>query len=890
MTVSEHKLWNIEVMEKGLKIELEGRTWEIKSEQELGRIIKEVKGLALENEELGKKLDGLLQEIKEKWKETQEPRPIVLDHLNLIENPQFAGQLVIVDGIIASTSVAYQSPKVVIATILQENEDDEVIPQEIEPDDPVNLKLILVPEETKIGRLRRLVGVPRGRVRIEEKAWRTVYFLRIRPVVATLEKKGGIVVDERGFEYKSFDVFVVTDQAIPFEPGKKVRLTARPLASPKNQKKVLLAWKVAFPEETTVFDVEKLRKLKKKLDIFHSIEEKVEWILDNFEKYSKIRKRKNLALAGFLGYFSPIYITFDGKTERGWLIILIIGDTTTGKSETSRLLRELLKAGIFISAEVASQAGLAGSAVQIEKQGWFVDWGYLVLSDRKLLAIDGVHKLPKSAWASLAESMREGVVDMAKAAKGRANARTRLLLIANPLDREAGRFSTKELGSFLFPAQALTTVFDNINIARLDLAVFSNAEDVKAEDVNKEDDGEYDLDLELLAESLRWCWSGKTELIFTKEAKREILRIATELYNEFNCKAIPLVTIDMKYKLARLSAALAYLTLSTDENFEKVFVTPEHVHYIANFLREEYRKAGLHIIAKEEKFEIPSKEEAEKIIEEIAGKSNIEEDKVKKIIKFITLQGRVKRDQLKTEFDLARDSQLRPLLASLETYDLIKRGNGFYPTKKLIAMYKALFSLIQEAPSKLHRQPSTQGTNDMSKGYPFSPNMSEITEVTGDVGSRQTRQIRHPDKELPPPYPSINTQGINTSPKPINELLSNGATQSQVDETYRDSILRCPYCDSEFVTLTDLKNHIETNHGRFDPVLAAAIAWERDSERMLEITLRRMGRSPKIGEATYFFEKMREFKEKNDLQGWLNFVYALEPEHVDGIGEAEGDE
>jgi len=58
--------------------------------------------------------------------------------------------------------------------------------------------------------------------------------------------------------------------------------------------------------------------------------------------------------------------------------------------------------------------------------------------------------------------------------------------------KSGGRFSTKELSSFLYPAQSLSTIFDSINIARLDLAVFSNAEDVKPEDVNRDDNEGYD--------------------------------------------------------------------------------------------------------------------------------------------------------------------------------------------------------------------------------------------------------------------------------------------------------------------------------------------------------------------------------------------------------------
>lgn len=44
-------------------------------------------------------------------------------------------------------------------------------------------------------------------------------------------------------------------------------------------------------------------------------------------------------------------------------------------------------------------------------------FGFLVLLNRQLLAVDGAHKLNQSNWASLAEAERSGVVSIVKAAK-----------------------------------------------------------------------------------------------------------------------------------------------------------------------------------------------------------------------------------------------------------------------------------------------------------------------------------------------------------------------------------------------------------------------------------------------------------------------------------------
>jgi hypothetical protein len=78
-----------------------------------------------------------------------------------------------------------------------------------------------------------------------------------------------------------------------------------PIAHPKTQQVTLLAYNVEFPEEVRSFDIEKLRILQEKFK-GRTSKERLEWILNNFEIYSHIKGRKNLALAGFL--FSLIYL------------------------------------------------------------------------------------------------------------------------------------------------------------------------------------------------------------------------------------------------------------------------------------------------------------------------------------------------------------------------------------------------------------------------------------------------------------------------------------------------------------------------------------------------------------------------------------------------------
>ena len=618
--------------------------------------------------------------------EAEKKEPVVLAHINQIETPELSGHPIIAEAVVASTSLAYLAPKAVVGRAEGEDGINEV-EREIKLEDPINIQLVGINEETKYKRLKRYLCLP-GEASIKEKSYRAVYRVRIRPPVFTLEKRGDKIVDERGFEYKAFDIYVVSDKLVNFQPSALLRITGIPMTHPRTQQITLLAYNVEFPEECHAFDAEKIQVLLEKFR-GKSARERLSWILDNFELYSHIVGRRNLAKAALLTFYSPLWVKLNGEVQRGWINCLLLGDTTTGKSETVRKLIRLLGQGMLITAETASTVGLVGTATQVEKEGWFIDWGFLVLQDRKLLAVDGAHKLSLGNWAALAESERSGVVTIAKAAKNTAYARTRQVKIANPVDRESDKYSTKTLGSFLYQAQAVSTILDKTSIARLDLCAFSDQNDVKAEDINKSQEGDYDPALECLGEVLKWCWSGQAVVEFTPEAVDKIHQEATELYNTFFCEEIPLVTIDEKWKLARLSAAAAILTLST-EDLKRVVVTAEHVDLVSEFIREEYSKAGLNTLAQATKHETLELEDVRSMMGRMKAslESVVDEQKLRDILKFIVLQGRVTRDQLIQQFSLAERNELRPILATLKNEGLIKEGRGFYPDPKLIQAYR----------------------------------------------------------------------------------------------------------------------------------------------------------------------------------------------------------
>jgi len=608
-----------------------------------------------------------------------------LSHITEIERPELLKKRVQVDAIVAGTFRGYGVPSKVRGVWYDSNGNKREQVKEILPFTPINMALVGASTPLKNKLLANLFPASTSRVKLTDLEYRTVYKGRVRPPVYTLQMENGRIVDEHGREYKDYIIYISTDQQLNFQPSSLIRLTGYVLPEPKSQQITILATSAEFPETIKDYDTDKLDAQREHWEGW-TVEQRAKWVLDEYEKYSKIVGRRNIAAATLLAFFTPTWISLNGETQRGWANIMILGDTTTGKSETVRKAIRLLEAGAIITAETASTVGLVGAAQQLDKSGWNVDWGFLVLNDRKLLAIDGAQKLYKSQWAALAESERTGIVTIAKAAKDIAYARTRQLKIANPIDPEAPRNETKSLSEFFYPAQAAATLLDLQSVARIDLCVFANSDDIDATQVNRQFNEEPSPKLKYLREALRWTWAGQAEIEFTPEALQTLLEKATELYEAFYFKLVPLASIDLKWKLARLSAALAAITLSTAD-YTRITVTEDHVNWVVDFIREEYTNNGLDQLVKVNQEGEITTETVLEILETVGAKLGAPDDpdlkRAYEVLEYIAVHGSFTKDVLKARFEIARDKVLRPLIAVLNDLKLIRQSRGYSATAKL---------------------------------------------------------------------------------------------------------------------------------------------------------------------------------------------------------------
>ena len=623
----------------------------------------------------------------------QEEVPYI--HLTEIERPEFFGRRVKCEALVSGMGETYAAPKRLRVSCRPKGKGCEGCSLlegsktvEIGDEDPILIAAVGAHRLQLLSLLKKYVAQREGvegcasclQIEVVEEV--AIKHLRIRPAVFALYEQRGKVVDERGREFKPYDVY-----ALNAELGGAMRVTVEGLVmpDPRSQRVTMLVSRV----ENAEGDVDRYKPNRSLLQALYpeglrDVKSKVAWLLENFSRYSKIVGREDVALVCMLAETSPTIIDFESKKQRGWLIVAVVGDTTTAKSETAKSVLRLFKRGIYITGESARLTGLVGTLIQLSSGIWLIDWGMLVLADRSLLVIDGANKVSVREWGEVQEAERSGIVMKIGASRGQAYARTRVIHITNPETYHGLERRSVPMRDLFVKAKALEFLRDKPGIARLDLAVFTSCDDVPIEAINNPPTEPHQFNEEAFRELALFAHSRRADqVIFTEDALSAIYRGASLLYREFATSSIPLVNEEMKLKLARLSASLAALTLSVSEDYERVVVTEEHVEFIIEFITRIYRDAGLHILRQLEADERLDQQACEDIWKTLtANVDELDERQLKDFILYIASQAKPSIEELCGRFCLPRE-KVQSIGRALEAQGLLKREGGWRITGRL---------------------------------------------------------------------------------------------------------------------------------------------------------------------------------------------------------------
>lgn len=354
----------------------------------------------------------------------------------------------------------------------------------------------------------------------------------------------------------------------------------------KHSQDALTSWKPDCLEDLKLFQPAEwsVEGIQQKLDALYS---------DLETNVTRIFQRRDIHLVADLAYHSALSFRFDKKPherpDKGWVEVLIVGDTAQGKSEVTNghdghggLMRHY-GLGEMVEAKNATVAGLVGGLQQMGGTKWFVSWGIIPTHDRRLVIIEEVKGMSTEVISKTTGMRSSGEAQIPKIEKRKAHARTRLIWNSNPR-------GDLPMSSFNFGIEAIRELIGSPeDIRRFDMAMIAAAQDVDPLVINqlKQDRPivEHLHTTDLCRKLVLWTWTRTTdEIVFEEESTRMILREATTLGMRYS-DAIPLVDKgSMRLKLARLAVSLAGRTFSCSDDGKQVIVRPCHVQYIVNTL------------------------------------------------------------------------------------------------------------------------------------------------------------------------------------------------------------------------------------------------------------------------------------------------------------------
>lgn len=452
---------------------------------------------------------------------------------------------------------------------------------EIAASDEVVLEMM---ESTKVQLrdiMRRHYGIPKcQRLEVGVDQHQAVEILYARPSIDHVKS-------EEAADFKNVKITSVGKHDTM--PNNTVQAVGALHPDPRRQTNEFQAWDVSVMEtsldkyEVDDDDARLLKRFRPRTGQ-RPLSKLAEIARDMSAHVTKIYGRPELHAAIDLTFHSALSFNFGGQqVDRGWLELLVVGDTRTGKSETALKLSRHYGAGELVSCEAASYAGIVGGLQQYGSKEWSVTWGAIPINDRRLVILDEIGGMHPEEIAQMSSVRSSGTAELTKIQSERTYARTRLIWLGNPRN---GRMS-----DYTYGVQAIRPLIGNDeDIARFDLAMSVVADEVPAQAINTvRAVGPNPYSDEACNKLLRWAWSRKSEDVkWVDGAQEEVLQAANELGRKF-IEDPPLVqAANIRVKVARLAVAMAIRLFSSDENYERVLVRREHVRDAVRFLERVY--------------------------------------------------------------------------------------------------------------------------------------------------------------------------------------------------------------------------------------------------------------------------------------------------------------
>jgi len=325
--------------------------------------------------------------------------------------------------------------------------------------------------------------------------------------------------------------------------------------------------------------LESLNKFKVSTDIDSKVEELYQSARCHIAPYLN----KDLWFLMDLVFNSPLDITYK-NVIRGALDVFVLGDTRTGKSETSRALKGLYDFGEVVPLKTATVASLIGGTDDKLKK---TKLGILPRFHKELVVLEEFSGAPVEFIKTLTEIRSSSMVKIYRVAGDiQAPCKLRMITISNPISEYGNMMTLSSFPNGIEPLNEL--IRSPEDIARYDAFFLLPRVESLTNPFSSQVNTEYRIDETHYHHKSRWIKSlNEDNVIINNDLGKYIFEKSVELNEMFEC-SFSLFGSETDKKVARMSAALACMLCNTDD-YKNVKVEKEHVDYVVRFLKNIYR-------------------------------------------------------------------------------------------------------------------------------------------------------------------------------------------------------------------------------------------------------------------------------------------------------------
>ena len=312
--------------------------------------------------------------------------------------------------------------------------------------------------------------------------------------------------------------------------------------------------------------------------------------------------RRAKAVRGLLGYecdedlITAIDLTFNtveafnygnNKNVRGYLDTLVIGESRVGKSDTAKHLRDIYQVGAFVSlaGSSATLPGIVGGSVKDALNRQSTRAGVIPRNHKSIIVFEELAKAKEDIIRSLTDVRSSGLARITRVAGSiEMPASLRMLTLSNT--RVLPNGNTRPIAEYSSGLEITKDLIGSAeDIARYDMIFILGESETESDPLY---DPPEPFPAHVLQDLLRWTWSRTADNVRFMDRSDVMIRDLSQKLNKDYPIHIKLFGTECWKKLARLAIAAAAYTVSTDETYENILVTPEHVQWAYDFLIKIY--------------------------------------------------------------------------------------------------------------------------------------------------------------------------------------------------------------------------------------------------------------------------------------------------------------